>query len=857
MNLRIVILITLLTLPFRSNAQVYPFSLKGRVTDTSGKGVDGANVMLRKPGSTAMIGFTLSDPDGTYSISVNTEADTLQVLVSGFNISSHSKIVTRRTGTADFTVSSQQQTIREAKVAADPIKRGGDTLTYYVSQFKEETDRSIGDVLKKMPGIEVSSSGGIKYNGRSINKFYIEGLDMLGGKYGIATNNIQASDIASVEVYEGHQPIHVLQDRVKSDEAALNLKLKQGVKGTWNGILELGGGYAPALWTGSFTPMMFSQHFQTILTYKTNNTGNDVGQELKSQFGGVGSIPSLVSCVSPQTPPLDERSWLRNNIHAASANGILKINDDSDITVKTHYIHDTQHSSGSTRTEYFVSGMPSFTVEETTGLKDKTDELELELQYRLNSKKRYILDEMSVKAERTEDYGTVLKGGTALDQTASLPFFNATNRLQYVKTFGSTQVTARSTTSFSKRDSYLDVTPNHYGDILGTRETVRQDISSRKFYSTNSVSTSFRTGGLIIGLIAQGNYDIESFKSELAPADSMRNDLPWKRFDARLGTSLSYQASRFDFDLSIPVSYIVINGEGRPLFDPSVSARYRLNQSLTFRASASQSYSFSGLYDSYGGYVMTNYRNISSRGGKLNKSSNSSASFETSYLNAVNAFFVNGSIAYSKTGNELTYGTIYNGDFTTVKQYDMRDESDVTALSLNASKRFQSISTTVKAGVDASESHYQYLRQDILMPVTRRTLSANWGIDSRLGQSMLISYMGRFSDGENRFDGSSTASIKTMNQLLSMSFLLGQHLIAKGSFRHYYNDRNEGAQRNLCFVDAGLSYVLGRMEYTLSANNLLNTKTYSTTTFNTNTIYSTVYELRPVSVLLSIKFSLR
>lgn len=386
---------------------------------------------------------------------------------------------------------------------------------------------------------------------------------------------------------------------------------------------------------------------------------------------------------------------------------------------------------------------------------------------------------------------------------------------------------------------------------------VRQDISSEKLYSTNSVSTSFRTGGLIIGLSVQGNIDIESFKSELAPADSMRNDAPWKRFDARLGSSLSYQAGRFDFDLSIPVSYIVINGEGRPLFDPSVSARYRLNQSLTFRASASQSYSFSGLYDSYGGYVMTNYRNISSRGGRLNKSSNSSASFETSYSNAVHAFFVNGRIAYSKTGNELTYGTVYNGDFTTVKQYDMRNESDVTTLSLNASKRFQSISTTVKAGVDASESHYQYLRQDILMPVTRRTLSANWGIDSRLGQSVLISYTGRYSDGESRFDGSSTANIKTINQLLSMSFLLGQHLIAKGSFRHYFNDKNEGAQKNLCFVDAGLSYVAGRMEYTLSANNLLNTKTYSTTTFNTNTIYSTVYELRPVSVLLSIKFSLR
>ena len=857
MNFRIVLLITLLTLPFHSVAQVSPFSLKGRVTDTTGKGVDGANVMLRKPGSTAMIGFTLSEPDGTYSISFNTEADTLQVLVSGFNISSHSKTITRWTGTADFTVSSQQQTIREAKVAADPIKRGGDTLTYYVSQFKDETDRSIGDVLKKMPGIEVSSSGGIKYNGRSINKFYIEGLDMLGGKYGIATNNIQANDIASVEVYEDHQPIRILQDWVKSDEAALNLKLRQGARGTWNGILELGGGYAPAMWMGSFTPMMFSKNVQTILTYKTNNAGNDVGQELKSQFGGVGSIPSLVSCVSPQTPPFDEGFWLTNNIHAASANGILKINEDSDITVKTHYIHDTQRSSGRTRTEYFVSGMPSFAVEETTELKDGADEFELEIQYRLNSRKRYVLDELSVKTEKAEDYGTVQKEGADIDQTASLPFFNATNRFQYVRTFGNTQVAARSTTSFSKRDSYLDVTPNLYGEILGTRETVRQEIDSKKFYSTNSVSTSFRAGGWIIGLSAQGNIDIESFQSELAAADSMRNDAPWRRFDARLGSSLSYQAGRFEIDLSIPVSYIVINGKGHPLFDPGVSARYRPNQSLTFRASASHAYSFSGLYDSYGGYVMTSYRNISSRGGKLNKSSNSSASFETSYSSAVYAFFVNGMIAYSKTGNELTYGTIYNGDFVTIKQYDIRNESDVTTLSLNASKRFQSLSTTIKAGVDASESHYQYLRQEKLMPVRRRTISANWSIDSRIGKSVLLSYSGRYSDAESRFDESSKTNIKTLNQMLSTSFLIGRHLIVRGSFRHYFNNRNEGAQKNLCFVDMGLTYTARRIEYSLKAANLLNTKTYLTTNFSTNTVYSTEYDLRPVSILLSIKFGLR
>ena len=849
--------ILFLSLSFIASAQVSPFTLKGRITDSSGNNVDGANVMLRKPGSTAMIGFTLSEPDGSYFISVNTEADTLLVVVSGFNISSHSKTVTKKTGTANFTVSSQQQTIREARVTADPIKRDGDTLTYYVSQFKEETDRSIGDVLRKMPGIEVSSSGGIVYNGRSINKFYIEGLDMLGGKYGIATNNIQAKDIASVEVYEGHQPIRVLQDWVKSDEAALNLKLKQGAKGSWNGILEIGGGYAPGMWTGSFTPMMFSKNFQTILTYKTNNNGQDVGQELKSQFGGFGSIPQLVSCVSPQTPPLDEAFWLQNNIHAASANGILKINEDSDITVKAHYIHDTQRASGTSRTEYYVSGMPSFSVEEKTGLKDKSDELELELQYRLNSRKQYILDEMSIKTVKTEDIGTILKGERLIDQIAGLPFLNATNRLQYIKTFERAQITVRSTTAFSKRDSYLSIRPNLYKDILDQKETVRQDISSRKLYSTNSIATSLRTGELTIGLSLSEDIDLESFRSELAIADSMRNNVLWRRFDTRLATSLSYQVGRFDFDLSLPASYVIINGSGHPVFEPSLSARYRVSQSLTFKASANRSHSFSGLYDSFGGYVMTNYRNISSRGGKLNKSTSTLALFETAYSNDIHAFFINGRISYSRTENDLTYGTMYNGDFTMVKQYDISNRSDVSTVSLNASKRFQHISTTIKVGADASMSHYQYLRQDILMPVTRKAISANWGIDSRLGQSVLISYSGTYSYGESQFDNTSTAHLKTMNQQLSLSFLLGQHLIARGSFRHYYNDRNEVAQKNLCFLALRLSYVNKRMEYTLSANNLLNTKTYSATIFSTNTIYSTIYELRPVSVLFSVKFSLR
>lgn len=346
-------LLVLLTLLIAENNSFAQRSVSGRVTDAeSGTPVEAVNVMLRLPDAVSIIAFALTSADGSYKITFNSEADTLLLMVSGFNVASQEMILTKSMNKLDFKVHYSDQKIREVVVKADPVKRSSDTLTYYVSAFRDSTDRSIGDVLRKMPGIEVSESGGVKYNGVAINKFYIEGMDMLGGKYGIATNNVQAKDVASVEVYENHQPIKVLQDWVRSDLAALNLKLKEKSKGTWNGVVEAGAGYKPLQWSGQFTPMYFTKGFQTILTYKGNNMGRDVSKELIDQSGKFGSIPELVSIVSPSQPPLDESTWLNNNIHSASANGIVKTGEHTEVTAQAHYFRDRRTSESSSETVY-------------------------------------------------------------------------------------------------------------------------------------------------------------------------------------------------------------------------------------------------------------------------------------------------------------------------------------------------------------------------------------------------------------------------------------------------------------------------------------------------------------------------
>lgn len=73
-------------------------------------------------------------------------------------------------------------------------KGNGVDFASVVTSFLSQSDQSIADVLKKMPGISVSDAGQISYQGKPIKKLYIEGLDLMKGHYGIASNGLDLYD---------------------------------------------------------------------------------------------------------------------------------------------------------------------------------------------------------------------------------------------------------------------------------------------------------------------------------------------------------------------------------------------------------------------------------------------------------------------------------------------------------------------------------------------------------------------------------------------------------------------------------------------------------------------------------------
>ena len=201
---RIICILTFLLMTCSALAQK---EVTGRLTDKqTGEALVGANVMV-KNAEGKLVKFATTREDGTFLIKLSAWNQGMTIHVSMIGMKTYTAPLSEEMTKLDIRMEEDTQELKEVIVKAGRIRESGDTVTYRVSGFAQKQDRSIGDVLQRMPGIDVASNGKIQYQGVDINKFYIEGSDLLEGKYGIATNGISHDAIGAVEVLENHQPM--------------------------------------------------------------------------------------------------------------------------------------------------------------------------------------------------------------------------------------------------------------------------------------------------------------------------------------------------------------------------------------------------------------------------------------------------------------------------------------------------------------------------------------------------------------------------------------------------------------------------------------------------------------------------
>lgn len=115
-------------------------------------------------------------------------------------------------------------------VEAPPISVKKDTVEFRADAFKTAPNSTAEDVLKRVPGMTVNADGTITAQGEEVTKIYVNGKEYFGNDPKMATKNITADMIESLQMYDD------MSDQAKftriddgSRTRTINIKLKKGM----------------------------------------------------------------------------------------------------------------------------------------------------------------------------------------------------------------------------------------------------------------------------------------------------------------------------------------------------------------------------------------------------------------------------------------------------------------------------------------------------------------------------------------------------------------------------------------------------------------------------------------------------
>ena len=430
--LRLQYIILYIALAVHASAQV---KVTGRVIDLQQKPV--SDVIVKLVSGSKTLAFTSSNAKGEYSLELKNVPSgevSLQFTHISYEKESEQLTLKERTMKVDMVLTPKSISLKEVTVKPDPLRQKGDTLSHNLASFLGKGDVTLEDGLKRLPGVDVSQNGGISYMGKPISQFNIEGMDLLGGKYNLATRNIPADYVTNVEIVRNHHSRRVEKD-VPSNEVSMNIKLSNKAKFKPFGQEEAGAGYMEdgndklqALL--GLTGMMFTNKFQTICSVKGGNYKGFARADMYDHFGGSDvstRATSLFGGFDGGAPPQGEYLYQRNGM--ATLNGILRTDSFTTMKVNADYSYHRATHDISQSTTYLAEGGNYVTVSEQTSPLTKIHLPKLSVNYLKNADRVYLSETFVLKGKFEENEGDVVANGSLVEQRRKTSSFEVGNEL--------------------------------------------------------------------------------------------------------------------------------------------------------------------------------------------------------------------------------------------------------------------------------------------------------------------------------------------------------------------------------------------------------------------------------------------
>lgn len=840
--------------------------LTGAVSNNHGEPLDYASVIASPcDAPKTILASAFTDETGHFRMSVKSDCDSLILKVSSLEIEPTQIVVPNRSGNYDIIVDPRTVELKEVVVKSKKIYSQGDTINYNVASFLSSSDQSVADVLRKMPGITVSDAGQISYQGKPIKNFFIEGLDLMKGHYGIATNNIDPNNIATVQVLENHQDIKALKGLRPEEQASINLRLKEGVKGVFNLIATLGGGYGDeGLWNNSAIATYFRRNSQYLATYKGNNTGEDLSQELYSFDNDYSRTSNISSISMPSAPGIDKRFYYFNRSHNATFNNVYRVGKSGEFGINAAYLNDRDtRRSSSTTTNFLPDGSQNIVDEVMQGIA-RMQKAYGDLTYLNNGDENYLKEQLKFDWSKTDAYSRILAGNDDIVQIGRTDTYRLLNKFHMTHRNSEDRgFEISSLVNMEKRPHSLSVIPNLFPEMI-TDDMLYQHVDFRNISAENSVGllSALKVGNFTLHPSAIVNYHHNTLESSL---DAMRNDLTLDYLDAGIGAEIMFTTRKFHASLYLPMKYRlfrlnnrldgIITDKNRFRVEPSLNLTYKVNSIHNLNASAALNYMTPSIETLYSGYILTSYRQLSAYDvAGLYEGMNQHYSLKYDFKNILSMSFAGAEVAWFRQSPDVLYGSYYDGIVQHTISRRTSENSDMLSAKVHASQGFDW--RRLKIGASFTYSYYDspLLVQDAVVRYTGNSLGVNADISMTPFKWLSVLYQGNYSQSATQQKGHERFPwLRTVTNKGTLDFTIHGGVTLTTSLYHYYNNFNDG-DRSFLLLNAEAKYTIKRFSFTLTCDNLLNRKSYVYSSLSALTESKAIYNIRPRSIILKIRF---
>lgn len=883
-------------------------TVSGKITDEDGVAIPSASVTVEEPGKDAILAYGITNSKGEYKVTFTSAESNVDLKVKAFNQKPLTKQISNSDQTLTFKMQSEATEIKEVQLKTKMITSRGDTIAYDLKAFDSKNDRTLADVMKKIPGIEVNADGSILYQGNAINKFYVNGKDLMEGGYGTINNSLPKDAVQKVEVLENHQPVKMLQGKIPSDAAAINIKLKNSVTMTGRGEVATGFG-DPWLWNVKLTPMFFGQKSQWVVNYKTNNVGEQVENEGNIiGFGsswegrrGNASQNNWLSVENASVPNLPVRRYLFNNVHYLSANYLTNIDKKKEweLKVNANYTNNAVERESTTNvndfqqnTSYGYSFLNNF----------YTDKLKGELIFTKNAKKGFFKNVTTFSQFWNADRSNAnrydnIAGNRFGSEAVQSPTSSFQNSLSTIIPWKEKMVNLKSYINYQDDSQTLQITPANYLQIpfratptgplttipfapgsmalqnyrmktLDTSHSANISFTTKGWTFTPEVGVDFSTDNLTTNFDGATTGSTPDFGSSL-----YENSLKFTEFKPFASVGINYKSDAWSIFSSLPVNFNNIKAEdpsrsvnktlSRTTFTPNLFAQYSFASFFKASVNGNISNNFGDIQTAYAGYILTSPGgfNVMNAQNPIPQTTTKSLGGRLEYRNPLNNLFFNAGYRISDAKNNLLASSSVNASgFSVIEYIERENKRETNTLYGEVGKYFPKFKTNASVTFNQATTISQSIRNNDLLD--------NKNLSNALGFKFNNTY---FSWMSVDFNFSKTWSNRTngilqgdlgkaegyTHNLNVFLYPLENHTL--GFYWDQINSSQANEEYKNGFFDLSYQYSWAskKVDFELKWMNIANRKVFERIDVGDASISQTTMLLRPSQVMLAVKFNFK